>query len=88
MGAGCKSGDPYSCNELAALYASGEGAAYRPQKAREMFKSSCDAEVALACERLADMYAGGVGGKRNPRKAAEFRERACKYGRQGACVSP
>lgn len=81
----CDYGNADACNNLGALYQTGNGVSQDYLKAAELYEKALNIGSATACKNLAVLYSNGLGVKRDYLKAKELYERACNGGDKEAC---
>jgi TPR repeat protein len=77
---GVKQGDTDCANELGKLYMFGNGVAWDPVKARDLFQQSADGGNVRGMTNLGMMYGGYRGTPQNHTKAAEWLTKAAELG--------
>lgn len=78
---GCDAGTPMDCNMLGTAYAFGGGVTKDPARARSLYATACNANLASACSNLGDTYPA-----EEAAQAAPFYEKACAGGFLSACT--
>lgn len=77
--------DAPSCNDLALMFARGDGVSADDKKATEFFGRACDLGSALACNNLGIRFEGGKGGAVDLNRALVSYQRACDHGNGAGC---
>ncbi|MWV62663.1 hypothetical protein DCO58_02965 [Helicobacter saguini] len=85
----CENGDMNACVGLGSAFESGEVVKKDLQKAKELYKKSCDNKLALGCLNLglllSDCTACNEDSK-SKKEALPFFIKACEYGNNNACA--
>lgn len=82
----CHQQQLHSCERLAHMYETGQGAPQNLPRAATLYARACDGGAVDACAHLAMMYDIGIGVARDTGKAAFLYERACAQGDRWSCT--
>jgi uncharacterized protein len=81
----CNGGDAESCNDLGALYSTGNGAAKDFARAAKFYRKACDGGFLAGCNTLGWLYLVGWGVTKDYAQSAALVRKACDGGFAEGC---
>jgi TPR repeat protein len=81
----CRGGHGPSCLQLAGRYRRADGVAYRPDRAKHLFREACELDSGLGCLQLADVLTRGNPSETRVSEALGALNRVCNAGNADGC---